>query len=730
MPERYEFVRKVAQGGFGRVYVARDTRLGREVAIKRLLSREESASFEQAQATFEREATTLAAMQHPNIVQIFDFDSDEEGTYVVMEMLDGETLKDRLNRGPLTWDTFVSVTRQALDAINAAHLKGILHRDLKPENLFLHKTGTGMKVLKILDFGLAKLSSAPSRQTMDQAGNVFGSIYYMAPEQFMREPLDGRTDLYALGCVFYQALTSRFPFYGENMQSTMEAHMSHDVKHIRDRRPDVEAPVADWLMRLISFRPEDRPADAISALRGFEAALEGKTLQPPPKAAGPVPPLTARPDRRQAEPPRTPAGPATSRFLSSATPLSSTPPTAHPSHPAQPSNPPTSRPTGPSPPSSTVTGKSPMRAISALEASRAEARAKLEASKRRKRLAIMLGAPIVGAVVLYVALTRPWEKFSLVPGPDPVAKTKKSKNPKSKTPPPKTPTAAVLPDAAPLVLPMEDALAWRFRAGADLRYRGADGKSSKALRDQKVDLWRNLAATAAMTALRPIETDPVHAPTACAGDIRGPETNHAYVDFSTESGMSTSLKGPDALKAPGNATSQPKGVTLAIVFRAYTNSKENSMRPLVLFSTANPNQNFSLHFSHRVGQYWAVAERDGQVAQSLATPEEFARRKSGASGHWVVAMATWDAQEGTVTIRVRSPDGKIANGNPAKIPPGMSPLDKLNLGYVSVPKGSKLDPKERFDGDITEVSIYRQALDPATQDRVINALWERYFLKR
>ena len=289
MPDRYEFIRKIAQGGFGHVYLAKDKLLGREVAIKRLLSPDESASYEQARSTFEREATTLAAMQHPNIVQIYDFDRDAEGTYVVMEMLEGETLKDRLNRGPLTWDTFVSVTRQALDAINAAHSKGILHRDLKPENLFLNRTPSGTRVLKILDFGLAKLSSAPSRQTMDQSGNVFGSIYYMAPEQFLREPLDGRTDLYALGCVFYQALTAKFPFDGGNMQATMEAHMEHDVKPIRERRPDISNTIGHWLMRLISFSAADRPPDAVTALREFEAALEGRTLQPPPKApSGPV----------------------------------------------------------------------------------------------------------------------------------------------------------------------------------------------------------------------------------------------------------------------------------------------------------------------------------------------------------------------------------------------------------------------------------------------------------
>ena len=728
MPERYEFIRKIAQGGFGRVYVAKDTRLGREVAIKRLLSPEESAAYDQAQATFEREATTLAAMQHPNIVQIYDFDHDDEGTFVVMEMLEGETLKDRLNRGPLTWETFVNVVRQSLDAINAAHLKDILHRDLKPENLYLVRTPSGTRVLKILDFGLAKLSNVPSRQTMDQSGNVFGSIYYMAPEQFMREPLDGRTDLYALGCVFYQALTARFPFYGDNMQGTMEAHMQHDVRPIREKRPDLSAPVCDWLMRLISYKPEDRPADAMSAMREFESALEGKTFQPPPKEAIAKPvtapaPMPKRPGIALPQPARMAAGPATARPTG--------PPTARPGTPAtaKPGTPPTSRPSGPAPASGMT--KTPMqnRAISALEVSRAEARAKMEVRAKRRRLAIMIGAPIAGIAVVAFALWRPKAK-KVEPVKAPTAKVD-SKNPPApaKATPKKAATPApTLPDPVPLTLPMEASLVWRVRAGAESQHRDAKGKleTGKLPREQTVQFWRNLASPEKTAGLTPYEGKGERSPAGRVTEVNGPGTSHGILFFATRSGMETKFGPAEIGKAPGAAGANPPGVTVAAVFHASAASKEKTMRPILL-SSDGAKQTFSLHFSHKVGQYWAFVERDGQVAQSLVTPEQFAK---GAGGNWAVVVATWDAKQGTVNVRVRSPDGKTTTGTPSPIPPGISVINRINVGFVSLPKESKLDPNEKFDGDIIEMAVYGQALDAATQDKVVSTLWDRYFKKR
>lgn len=723
MPDRYEFLRKIAQGGFGHVYVAKDTRLGREVAIKRLLSPEESAAFDLAQSTFEREATTLAAMQHPNIVQVFDFDHDDEGTFVVMEKLEGETLKDRLNRGPLTWDTFVNVTRQALDAINAAHSKDILHRDLKPENLFLHRTPSGTRVLKILDFGLAKLSNVPSRQTMDQSGNVFGSIYYMAPEQFMRRPLDGRTDLYALGCVFYQALTARFAFHGDNMQGTMEAHMEHQVRPIHDRRPDLAAPICDWLMRLISFRPEDRPADAMTALREFEAALEGKTLPPPPKTVAATPARPAAPPRPMVaspQPARMAAAAPAARYSGS--------PTARPGNPAsaRPGNPSTSRPSGPAPQVGVVKAPMQTRPMGALEASRADAKARLEAVARRKRLALMIGAPIAGIALLAYVILRPASKgTSTAPAvaPATASNAKAAPTPKPAPPPP-------LPEPEALALPMEAALTWRLRAGADSRHKGTDGKfvTGRLLRGQSVQFWRNLPSADKAAGLIPYEDKNERSPTGQMTDPKSPDTSYTCLNFPSNAGMEMKLKDAEVAQAPGNPSSDPMGVTIAAVFRANIASKITMMHPLLL-SDRDAKHRFGLLFSHRVGQYGVMAESDGQSARSMVTPEEFARRQSGAGGTWVAVVAAWNAKQGTVQLRVRSPSGNTAAGPESPIPAGMPPLDRLNLGFSSGLMGEK-EPKEKFDGDIIEIVIYRQALDAATQEKLLATLWDHYLKKK
>lgn len=695
MPERYEFIRKVAQGGFGRVYVARDTRLGREVAIKRLLEGEHTDAQNQAEEVFRREAMTLASMQHPNIVQIFDFDRDEEGSFVVMELLSGETLKERLDRGALSWDTFVKAVRESLEAIGAAHSKGILHRDLKPENLYLNLTPSGTRVVKILDFGLAKLSQAPSKQTMDQQGNVFGSIYYMAPEQFRRESLDARTDLYALGCVYYQALTQRFPFFGEKVYDTMEAHLQHQVKPLRERRKDINPAVADWVMRLISLKPADRPADAMEALRQFEQALSGP-------AAVPVLVEPVKEDSVQTKP------------------VAPLPPSARSGVITPPA-----RPTG-AVTSGGLPGAAPMRAVSALEASRADARAKLEATARRNRLIAMVAVPVVGLIAVVAILNRKSLSSSAPTGP--ATQPAPAGNTAAKPP---SPPVQGLPGPVLLTLPMEDFLAWRFRGGVEMWHRGGNGNGSNAKpgSGQKVHYWRNIADPSD-NGLRPYENKQERGGAAFAADVRGEGTKHPYVYVSGGSGMESRLPSSRLPFAPGGAQSSPKGATMAAVFRANGGSKEPVLRLAVLSPANDLKETFSLHFSHRVGQYWAIVQHGGQMAQSLLTPEVFRKRKDGAGGSWVAAVTVWNADQGTVQLRVRDPDGKVTLGPVTPLPKGMPVLERLNLGLVNLPKEGKLDPKQKMDGDIVEFALYRQALDEATQTKLLNALWDRYFLKR
>ncbi|MEM9017755.1 MAG: protein kinase [Verrucomicrobiota bacterium] len=293
MSERYEIRGKLGRGGMSAVYRAFDTVMGREVAIKRLLSLEETNLNEQASTELlEKEAAALARFQHPNIVTVYAFERDEEGPFVVMELVDGEDLHDVLADGALSWDDFQDVARQCLEPLVDAGEQNLLHRDIKPGNIMLTMTASERFVVKILDFGLAKFSQQPSTQTLDQKGSFLGSIDYIAPEQLELRPLDQRTDLYSLGCVLYYSLAQEAPFSGETPAETTMNHLHHRCKRIHELRSDVPEVVCDWLMKLIERSPSDRPPDARTALEQFGAALRGDTLEeeiPVAQFAEPIP---------------------------------------------------------------------------------------------------------------------------------------------------------------------------------------------------------------------------------------------------------------------------------------------------------------------------------------------------------------------------------------------------------------------------------------------------------
>ena len=278
MPDRYEIKGKIARGGIGAIYRAHDTVMGREVAIKRLLPIEETHLNESADESLQREAAALAQFQHPNVVSIYAFEEDDDGRFVVMEFVDGETLKETVSKAAFPVEDFIDLTLQVLDPLIAARDLNLLHRDIKPSNIMIAWLATGKFQVKMLDFGLAKFSQKPSTQTLDQTGSFLGSIDYLAPEQLDLQKLDQRTDLYSLGCVLYYCLTQTPPFEGENAAQTMRNHLTHKVTPIEEFRPDLPAPLATWLMRLISRYPNQRPDDARAALGEFQAAVAAKAL--------------------------------------------------------------------------------------------------------------------------------------------------------------------------------------------------------------------------------------------------------------------------------------------------------------------------------------------------------------------------------------------------------------------------------------------------------------------
>jgi eukaryotic-like serine/threonine-protein kinase len=226
----YEIAAQLGAGGMGEVYRARDTRLKRDVALKILP--ESFATDPERLARFQREAEVLAALNHPNIAAIFGLEEQGAARALVMELVEGETLTERIARAPIPVDEAIPIARQIADALEAAHDQGIVHRDLKPANIKIRPDGT----VKVLDFGLAKALEASGAQRTDvtasptitspamtRIGVILGTAAYMSPEQAKGRPADKRSDVWAFGCVLYEMLTGRRAFDGENVTETLAA---------------------------------------------------------------------------------------------------------------------------------------------------------------------------------------------------------------------------------------------------------------------------------------------------------------------------------------------------------------------------------------------------------------------------------------------------------------------------------------------------------------------------
>jgi putative nucleotidyltransferase with HDIG domain len=282
----YRIVRELGGGAMGKVYYAEHALMGRRAAIK--VIRDELSTDQDSVQRFINEARLVSRIGHPNIVEITDFGTYENRYYIIMELLEGETLEDRLQRvGSLDEALAVQLTIPIADALRSAHELGVVHRDLKPENIFLsQKSGQEHAVVKVLDFGIAKLTCAPTgSEASTSPGAVLGTPQYMSPEQCQGdEHLDHRSDVYSLGVMLYRMLGGRVPFDRDSIIQIMSAHIHAALPPLRTLRPDVspklEAAVAKAL--------EKKPANRFQDMLAFRAALEGR-LAPPEPAPLPVP---------------------------------------------------------------------------------------------------------------------------------------------------------------------------------------------------------------------------------------------------------------------------------------------------------------------------------------------------------------------------------------------------------------------------------------------------------
>ena len=285
----YEIVAPLGAGGMGEVYRARDTRLDRDVAIKVLPAHlTKSLEFKQR---FEREAKSISQLTHPNICTLYDVGHYDGTDYLVMELIEGETLVQRLSKGPLPVDHVLKRGVEIASALDAAHRKGIVHRDLKPGNVMLTKSGA-----KLLDFGLAKsaavLESDPSAVTMTQPltskGTIVGTFQYMAPEQLEGSEADARTDIFAFGAVLYEMATGKRAFEGHSRASLIASIMASQPRPISELQP-MTPPALDHLVRCCLAKDRD---DRIQTAHDLKLQLEWISLGG--TQVGIPAPLTAR----------------------------------------------------------------------------------------------------------------------------------------------------------------------------------------------------------------------------------------------------------------------------------------------------------------------------------------------------------------------------------------------------------------------------------------------------
>jgi serine/threonine protein kinase len=270
----YEILQRLGAGGMGEVFRARDTRLNRDVAIKTVSL--ERCNQPEALSRFEREARSACALNHPNIVTIYELGQVNGTHYIAMELVDGETLRSLLASGPIPFRKTISIAAQIADALAKAHEIGIVHRDLKPENLMVSADSTA----KVLDFGLAKLQGVErnrdsnSSTAISEQGAVVGTIGYMSPEQATAGEIDFRSDQFSLGSVLYEMVTGVPAFRKKNPAETMAAILRDEPERLAARMLQAPAPFVWIVERCLAKDPKGRYASSQDLARDLAAVRD------------------------------------------------------------------------------------------------------------------------------------------------------------------------------------------------------------------------------------------------------------------------------------------------------------------------------------------------------------------------------------------------------------------------------------------------------------------------
>jgi len=273
---RYRIQKMIGEGGMGAVYLAEHTHMRKRVALKLLHA--EMSQDEEVLARFRREAEAAAHVEHPNVAAATDFGQTEDGAFfLVLEYVEGTSLRDVLKGGALSPQRALHVARQIAFALERAHGGGIVHRDLKPENVMLVHKGDDADFVKVLDFGIAKVEPHPQRDTtqpLTKLGTILGTPEYMAPEQALGETVGPAADLYAVGVMLYEMLTGKHPFDADDRMAVLSMHIVAPVPKMADRNPaiDIPSPIEDLVRRLLEKDAKQRPVGARALVDAIDIA--------------------------------------------------------------------------------------------------------------------------------------------------------------------------------------------------------------------------------------------------------------------------------------------------------------------------------------------------------------------------------------------------------------------------------------------------------------------------
>jgi len=286
---RYRIVERFSEGGMGAIYLARQETVGRQVAIKTL--RTALADSQEFTDRFMREARVTSKISHPNCVTIHDFgQTDDTLLYLVMEYLEGETLADRLEREKLSTEDAIQIAIQVSNALEATHGQDVVHRDLKPDNIFLLDAAGERIFVKVLDFGISKVADGGD-ESLTKTGQVFGTPEYMSPEQGRSKSLDGRSDLYSLGCILYEVLSGSPPFRADTPMAVLVSHIQEEPRPL-DEIADVPKALAEFVDDLLTKDVDERPASAAVVRRRLEEIRSDMAGNRPSESIGNVKPAS------------------------------------------------------------------------------------------------------------------------------------------------------------------------------------------------------------------------------------------------------------------------------------------------------------------------------------------------------------------------------------------------------------------------------------------------------